>query len=445
MAALAAPSAAARLDFAPSLERGFELLFGLYLFLTIALPSGSIYGLNLKSPLYALLLPVAFFCYFRRGHALLKNVALLITVPAVMLLWVMLGLSRGFEVAGAFRQCLDIFLTFLVCWLVSVFCGQSERHFLRFVKIILSSTVAAALFKFGIILYAFHAGVSITEVVAQVDKIFSVELMSMDIGDLFGRIQFMSDELVPLCIYVVLRYRDRLGLSSLGSSALILVLILSVLISFSRYFWGFTALAFGLGLLVCKKDRFTLVLSSLLSVAVLVSLPFLIALYQLRFSADVAGGSDDVRVEQIRALVAFFQDSPFWGNGFGSFTHEVIRSVGTPYTYEVQLLALLAQLGVVGMLLLVSLTALYYRTLWWNSRLRPLERVSIFLLLVTWISGGLSNPILFLPIAGINFALLKLLAEQDADDRGVRVRPMRHPYEAHRLLNLGENVHHVIP
>ena len=48
----------------------------------------------------------------------------------------------------------------------------------------------------------------------------------------------MSDELVPLCIYAVLRYRDRLGLSSFRSSVLILMLLISVLISFSRYFWG---------------------------------------------------------------------------------------------------------------------------------------------------------------------------------------------------------------
>ncbi|MBB5063620.1 O-antigen ligase [Granulicella mallensis] len=444
MAAPAAPLVA-RLDFSPFLERGFEFLFGLYVFLTISLPSSSMYGINLKTPLYAFMLPMAVYCYFRRGQASRGSIVLMVIVPTTMLLWMVLGLSQGIELAGAARQYLDIFLTFLTCWLVFVFCGQSERQFLRFVKIVVYSEAAAALFKFGIILYAFRTGVSITEVVSSVDKIFGVDLMTMDIGDLFGRIQFMSDELVPLCIYVILRYRDRLGLSSFRSAVLMLLLFVSVLISFSRYFWGFTALAFVLGLLVGKKDRFTLVLASALGLSVLLSLPFLIDLYQLRFSADLAGGSDDIRVEQIRALVPFFQDSPLWGHGFGSFTHQVIRSDDNPYTYEVQLLALLGQLGIVGMLLLALLTAFYYRTLWWKSQVRTLERVSILLLLMAWIAGGLSNPIVFLPIAGINFAALRLLAEWGADSRVANARPLRCSDEKLHRLQAGENLRQSIP
>ncbi len=425
MAAPAAPLAAARLEVAPLLERGFTLLFGTYVFITILLPSGSIYGVNLKTPLYALLLPAAIFCYFHRRQATRASLVLMMVVPACMLLWVIIGINHGFEATSALRHCIDIFLTFLICWLVSVFCGQSEQRALRFVKLVLYSETAAALLKFGMILYAFRAGVPISDVVASVDKVFGVDLMTMDIGDLFGRIQFLSDELVPLCIYILLRYRDRLGLSSLRTSVLILLLLISVLISFSRYFWAFTALAFLLGLVVGKKDRFTLILSSLLGLSVLVSLPFLITLYQLRFSASVAGGSDEFRSEQIRALITFFQDAPFWGHGFGSFSHEVIRSETASYTYEVQLLALLGQLGIVGMLLLSLLTAFYYRALWWKSQLRPLDRVSLSLLLAAWIAGGLSNPIVFLPIAGINFATLKLLAEQGAESQAERSRPER--------------------
>ena len=76
------------------------------------------------------------------------------------------------------------------------------------------------------------------------------------------------------------------------------------------------------------------------------------------------------------------------------------------FAYEVQLLALPAQLGLVGMFLLILLCAYYYRRLWWKSTLRRGDQIGILLLLAFWFAAGLTNPLLLNPIASIIYAAL---------------------------------------
>ena len=403
-----------RWDISPLLDRAFDWFTCLYIFTSIFLPSGSIYGFNVKYPLYLGLLPLAIYSVFRREQAEAGQLALLVGVPALFAGWIILGLCDGFAFASVLRQYADLLLTFLVCWLVALFCGDDELRRLRFLRLVVNAEIATALLKVGLVAYALIRGIPVVEMVALLSKVFGTDLMTMDLGSLFGRVQFISDALIPICIFIVLRHRDRMHMGSLRAVLTILLLLVSVLLSFSRYFWAFTALAFFVGLLLGKRDRFQAILFITLALSIIVSLPALVGLYQLRFSADVAGGSDLQRTEQIHALSAFFLDAPLLGHGLGSYTTQVIREQDTEvgrYGYEVQLLALSGQLGVVGMTLILGLTAYYYRNLWWNSPLNIPDRIGIGLLLCFWIAAGLSNPLLFNPIAGVNYATLATLAE----------------------------------
>ena len=394
------------------LHRGFDYFFYAYVFVTVFLPSGSFYGINFKSPLCIGLLPLAFYNILSRKQALLSHLVLLLVVPSVLFGWVALGLSNGFELSAAIRQYSDILLTFLLCWLAYVFCGSSEARRLQFLKLVLISEIATAALKVGLIAYALLSGKPVIQLIFLLSKVFGADLMTMDLGSLFGRVQFIADELIPVCIFAVLRHRDRMRLGSVRASLIILLLLTSVAFSFSRYFWGFTAVALVVGLLLGRRDRFKLILVGVLSVATLASLPALTSLYQLRFSKAVAGSSDSARLMQIPALQEFFQEAPFWGHGLGSYTSHVVRG-GTEagrYAYEVQLLALSAQVGVVGMCLLLALAAYYFSNLWLGSRLNLQDRLGISLLLAFWLVAGLSNPLLFHPVAGINYAALAALS-----------------------------------
>jgi len=64
-----------------------------------------------------------------------------------------------------------------------------------------------------------------------------------------------------------------------------------------------------------------------------------------------AGSGATERLEQMSALFRGWEPRPMFGNGLGSFTHEVIRSEDRPWAYELQYSLLLFQTGIVGMIL----------------------------------------------------------------------------------------------
>ncbi len=397
------------------LDKAFDYLFHAYIFLTIFLLSGSIYGVNVYMPMCLLIFPVAVYALFRRKRATPASLAITLLIPTVLSLWVLLGLAFGFEFEGVKAQSAEILLTLFNCWLIYVFSGRNPHQQWRFLRLVLASVLVSALFKSGIILYALTHNIPVPQMVQLLDKVFGSDLMTMDLGDLFGRIQFAADALIPVCIFLVLRHRDGMHLGSLRAAVSLLLLFASVLFSFSRYYWAFSALAFVLGLLLGKRDRFQAVVATLLGVTFLACLPALANLYELRFSEGVAGSSDMERTAQIPALEKFFLDSPLIGHGLGSYTTLLLRAAGAGrHNYEVQLLALLGQVGLLGVIGFVVLLFWYFDRLWWKSPLMLRDRLGVALLLFCWIAGGFSNPLLFNPIAAIVYAVLAHLAELEA-------------------------------
>ena len=392
-------------------DRAFTWFFFTYIFVTVFLPGGSLFGINFKFPLYLGLLPLAVFNIFRRRQSSAVHLALIVAVPTVLGAWVVLAQLYGFGPASSFRQFQDMLLTLLLCWLTVIFCDGKDDRRLRYFRVVLNSVIATAVLKIGLIAYAVLRGIPVVEMVEWLSKIFGVQLMTMDLGALFGRVQFVSDELIPVCIYMILRHRDCLKLGSRRAALTVLLLIVSVLFSFSRYFWAFTLVAFLIGLLLGKRDRFQAVLAGLLLFVVLASLPVLVVLYQLRFSQAVAGASDQERTEQIQALKDLFVDAPLLGHGLGSYATRLLRepSEAGRYSYEVQFLALSGQIGLLGILFFFALGAFYYRGLWWRSTVAFGDRIGLALLLLAWLAAGLSNPLLFHPVAGINYALIATL------------------------------------
>lgn len=395
-------------------DRAFDWLFCLLFAITITLPSGTVHGVNLKSPLYLALLPLAGFSFFYRGQATGERVAVLLGVPAILSGWMVLGVAQGFPLASALRQYTDIVLVLLLCWLALVFRGEGRFRQMRFLRLVVYSEVAASLLKAGIIAYALARGIPTVEVVDGLSKVFGVNLMTMDLGAMFGRVQFVSDALIPVCVFIVLRHRDSLAIGSVRSALILLLLLVSVVFGFSRYTWAFTAAAFVGGLMTGRRDRFQLVLALLLGAAVLASLPALTVVYELRFSADVAGSSDLIRTEQTSALDGFFEDAPIFGHGLGSYTTQVVRAEaadgGMPYSYEDQILALAGQMGLAGLTLLALLTAYAFSDLWWRTRAPLKDRLAIAGLLAFWLAAGLYNPLLFHPVAGVIYASFATLA-----------------------------------
>jgi hypothetical protein len=399
-------------DFRPMLDRCFDLSFFLFVFLTVFLPGGTIYGFPFKYPLYAVLIPLALYGFFTRRSATLSRILILLAAPLVLSAWSFLGIWNGFESAGALRQYLDFILTLLLCWMAAAYYANDQVRKIRFLRLVVFAEVATSVMKLGLIVYADVRGISILEMVKLLDVIFSANLMTMDISESLARIQFISDSLIAISVYAILRHKYALKLGNWQALIFINLLVASCLFSFSRYFWGATTFAFLLGLLLAKREKFKLYLVLALVLSIIALLPTLDKFYELRFSSTVENASDSQRTGQVQALEDFFWQSPMLGHGLGSYTRADIRGEGDSgkYAYEVQTLALFGQMGVVGMGILGIFILYYYRALWTTRSLSLPDRLALGALIVVWLLAGFTNPLIVSPIAGICFASLDALS-----------------------------------
>ena len=346
-------------DIEQVLQWVFEPLFRVYVYLLVLLPSGSLFGFNIKTTVFLLLLVPALLRLFQKRSVTFLHVGLLIALPAVFAVWLLIGQIYGVDLFLSLSQYKDVLTTFVSVWLAAVYFSESELAKVKFLLMMIHAEGTACVAKLLLLAYVAYKGIPISVLVDTISDFTGTNLMGMDSGEALGRIQFIADGLIPLCIYVLLRYRKKMGITTTGALVLFVLLVTSLVFTFSRFFWAFAGLALCLGLLSNRKDRFHAWVLVLLSMIFLSTFPLLSALAQLRFSADVAGGSDEIRTVQMAALMHFFLSAPLFGHGFGSYPTDVIRNSKLPYVYEIQLLALAGQEGIVGISLMGCL-GLYY-------------------------------------------------------------------------------------
>jgi O-antigen ligase len=106
-------------------------------------------------------------------------------------------------------------------------------------------------------------------------------------------------------------------------------------------------------------------------------------------------GSDDLRSEQFRPLLAAFLQSPLVGIGFGSGI-DLVRSEVAPYAYELTVLAILMKIGIIGVLAgcLLLAQAFQLRGAFNHSQF-PVELTPLYALYFSFILSCFFNPYLF--------------------------------------------------
>lgn len=378
----------------------------------VLLPSGSIFGLNVKVITFVLLLPVAAQTSFALGQLTLGRLVLMLSVLVILILWSLESQIYGFDSAQAAAQFKDLFVTVCTCWFGAVLCDTGLESSTFLLRAILFSEVFASTIKIAMLSYAFSHGIPVSTLIGWIHSIFGVQLMPFDFEMAFGRIQFISDNLIPVCMFAVLAFRTRLKLNAKQALFALTMLTLSDIFCFSRYLWVFSAMAIVLGLVVGKWDRFQAGFLALITAAVLAALPFVVTIVLLRFSSAVVSTSDADRVQQIVALRSFFSEAPWFGHGLGSYSHRVIRSPEAPYSYEAQLLALLGQVGLAGVALLIALLSRYYR----RAAHLAKESVALLLLLAGWLAGGLFNPSVISSAASVSYVAILAMTHLSRDE-----------------------------
>ena len=399
------------------LEQAFEPLFNFFVYLIVLLPSGTVLHINVKILLFVALTPAALHRMLRGARFTWLHLSLLLLAPTALTLWLILGQVYQIPWTDSLSEYKDLLIVLASTWLIGVAIGGDQQARERFLRVVLKAELLACVLKLALVAFAALRGIPVSALVNSINLLTGANLMGADFGEAsaLGRIQFIADGLIPLCLYLLMRYRQRLSIGTVSAFISFILLSVSLVLTFSRYFWAFSAVAVLLGLLFSKRDRYYATLLTGFTLLVIVSLPVLIPIAVFRFSADVAGGSDDVRTLQIRAMNRFFWAAPMLGHGLGSHTNEIIRSDELPYVYEVQLLALTNQIGIVGMLLLAAMLSYFFYALFpWNRPWRgPLltAQLSTSILLFCWLAAGLFNPILLASSAAVSYGLLKALGE----------------------------------
>lgn len=381
-----------------------DVIVELFLCACIILPSGSIGGLNVKQPLFiATLLAISIRPrHFGLTKAMVRNTIFFI---AVLFAWVPLayytGRSDGILPLMQFK---DIAVTAFTALIVSLYVtnGIKRDRFVRLAIYCVGVTSAIKALSFA---YAAATGTSILDIINLIDQVFDQNLVTFDIGGIGGRFQFTSDCLVPVSLYALLGRKGRFGISDTQAMPLTILLVFSAVAAFSRFIWLYSAIAIALGAISMRPDRTKLVYMVLAGLVAAYFWEELSSLYELRTGDYQIDFSDGLRDEQRGPLYKFIAGAPIFGHGLGTFTAEVIREPVSMYSYELQLVALVGQIGVIGCGVIAAALTYYYRGIF-DLRGRVIDVFSVATLLAIWVATGFQNPWLMSSSAGIAFGLL---------------------------------------
>lgn len=115
-----------------------------------------------------------------------------------------------------------------------------------------------------------------------------------------------------------------------------------------------------------------------------------------------------VRVEQAPSLLALWYEHPFVGSGYGAYSHANVRSSDAPYSYEHMPYALLAKLGLLGVVGSGVFFAGWGITAWGARRRAPAQVAAFLGACVALLVSEMTNPMVLNFVSMTIFACLLL-------------------------------------
>jgi len=175
--------------------------------------------------------------------------------------------------------------------------------------------------------------------------------------------------------------------------------------SYSRFFFAIIAMLW-LYVFLFKLSFKQRIFTAIIIIAILLPLfPWISETFTQKFSSEGAEYSDTIRLKQFTALLDAWEDVPIFGGGLGYNTKDYIRLT---YLYEVQWVSFLLKFGLVGISFLVFLLfLLFYKIL---DGKKTLDHYVLAFVLLCYILGAFTNPILLSSITAIFYVLPLILA-----------------------------------
>ncbi|RYM75080.1 O-antigen ligase family protein [Serratia liquefaciens] len=361
----------------------------------------SMYLVLLRSPI--ILLTISAYVFSDR-KVFVSFVYKLLPFIVFMLLSVIYSTAMGNEIGNILGQTRDIFLAIIVAALLITACKFKDNANICY-QTIKKCFVIISLAKLMILAYALISGAGVVSLVKQISDAWGIEMMTMGVDNSFlGRIQIPMDSATPFFLYFYTK--ELLNKEKFFSWASIayFMLLISMLLTFSRLMWGQTAIFIMLAVYIESSTsrilKLTLV-GSILSALVLFFTPIgdaVLSIVEARVSGQEINDSSDMeRMLQNRMLLNEVYNHPIIGHGLGYYIPNLTRSSSMRYLYETQSLSMVMTMGVLGALIFLML-------IFWLVLPRE-KNISKFIgplfFLFFWVICGSFNPFLFGASGGV--------------------------------------------
>lgn len=352
----------------------------------------------------------SYFIFFKRAitetqYALFFSSLLFI---AFCLIWLIVGLLHPrLEAVFPFDQFKLLLITFVVVVASLLLYLDKTLTFSLFLKTLLYGNCFYVFFKIA-------AAFALLFKIVTFDKLtdfLGIRAVGMAVFGDFQRVQTSMDISTPFLIFFCLE-SERFGVKipKVFKWAFPIFGMISTVISFSRVLIFIAGVSFVLYFCLHNVKHFIrglmLGLIALTAAFALIGPNNAMKMVEMRLFSKENSKSDVIRSNQIEALFEEIGQNPLLGMGLGGYSEKEIRDTDIKHSYEVQWVALLSQLGFLG--LFCFLIPFFYLTAQMLYPPWTREKMALLILWCGWISSGFTNPFVISLTSGIIYSLFAL-------------------------------------
>lgn len=388
----------------------FNFSVGVYFYLICMLPSAVFLDVNIK--LYATIYLIFTFVSYKIKNAAIdyRSFGWLLVSIFFIVFYTGISVTQGVGVDDYYSHFMPLILfVFYVFLLNRVVLYRGPLYLLKLLKSIMASLAAL---KVGVFLLDFFEIFSVDGYILLVKILFKYEVITLK-TDVGSRLHQPSDYLFILYPLVLKyeRFFQKNKFSDLWmeikSYSLLILIVLAVLISYSRSLWLFFAINMFVYYLECDFKRFFQFLVLAFLFFVYLGFGDVSDFIRERYVGDFATESDQERVVMFGEMLNSISDNPFFGLGIGGYIANYVRFDELRWNYELQLMSLVVNFGVFGF---CALTLLLFYYLIDSKRGTKIGGAVFYSVFISWIAINIFNCFAFTSfgsvISGVLFSLV---------------------------------------
>ncbi|MCC3703429.1 O-antigen ligase family protein [Rouxiella badensis] len=342
------------------------------------------------------------------SRAMARFFKLVMPLALMIFIFAIYSLNNLNQMSNVIGQVRDMMLTFVVFGFLASIPASFGGEVLAY-KALKNAAVFIAIAKIVILAIGAVTGISPLVIIKLISKVWDIHLMTLGVDDSFlTRLQIPIDSATPFLLYVLLSEILLSTQHRIRNNICFLLLLFSLLLTFSRFFWASGLMLMALSFIFNSKmqTKMTyLVIFMAVGYFLYAFTPlgdFADKIVGTRFGANVNSSSDIYRVVQTTALSERIWDDPIFGHGIGYYLPSLIRAKDTPYLYENQSLSMIMDLGFAGVVVfLLTLGMVIFGYCYNRIESRFINIALSLLFLALWITGGFFNPLLFGSSGGV--------------------------------------------